>query len=324
VNPVPSSRDPLCASAAVIHLRPTNRAGLACFLVAVAVTGTGLWLSHGTHVGAWFVGQLLVAAGFMEWFCLLHECGHETLFRSRVCNRLTGHLAGFFSLIPFCSWRRVHALHHRWTGWQDLDPTTEGLVQKPANRWLLRAANFCWRCWIPLFSVVYRLENYWHLPRLRRRVGGGAGFRGLVVNAVVLIALYGLVVLMWGWLAILQWVGLGLCLGLMFQDMFLLSQHTHLPQQRSYQQPVSPFPPVEQEVFTRSLVFPRWFSRWILIGADAHELHHMFPFVPGYRIHAIPYETHHAMSWWRWMRAARQIPAEVFLYQNRTETGFDI
>ena len=28
--------------------------------------------------------------------------------------------------------------------------------------------NVCWKCSIPLFSVIYRVENYWHLPRLFR------------------------------------------------------------------------------------------------------------------------------------------------------------
>ena len=48
-----------------------------------------------------------------------------------------------------------------------------------------------------------------------------------------------------------------------------------------------PFPAVEQEPFTRSLRLPPLVSRFIL-HFDAHELHHMYPFVPGYHLHRIP------------------------------------
>ena len=74
----------------------------------------------------------MLAVAFVQWFVILHECGHDTLFRTRTWNRVAGSVAGFFALIPFACWTRVHSRHHRWTGWQDLDPTTEALV--PRNR----------------------------------------------------------------------------------------------------------------------------------------------------------------------------------------------
>lgn len=80
---------------------------------------------------------------------------------------------------------------------------------------------------------------------------------------------------------------------------------------------------IEQEVFTRSLRFPAWLSAW-LVRVDAHELHHMYPFVPGYRLSAIDYPTENEIGWWRWVRGAKRLPGEVFLFQNRDETGADI
>ena len=70
---------------------------------------------------------------------------------------------------------RVHGRHHKWTGWQDLDPTTESLVPRPLAAVRAALVNLCWRLWIPLFSTLYRFENYWsprrlatHLPRAGR------------------------------------------------------------------------------------------------------------------------------------------------------------
>jgi fatty acid desaturase len=305
-------------------LRPSDWIGVGYLLMGVITTAAGISLALSSHLLLWLAGQIFIALAFIQWFSILHECGHGTLFRRRLPNQIVGQLAGFFALIPFLSWKRVHALHHRWTGWQDIDPTTEQLAHKPTSRALLGLANFCWRWWIPLFSVVYRLENYWNLPRLRKRLQAPTAWRGLAINALLLLTIY-LAALFWlGPWAILKLAGVGLLGGLIFQDVFLLSQHTHVPQEQSGGREVRPFPPVEQEVFTRSLKFPEWFSRLVLIESDAHELHHVYPYLPGYRLHRVPEDESNGMHWLKWTLAVRRIPAEVFLYQNRNETGFDI
>jgi fatty acid desaturase len=233
-------------------------------------------------------------------------------------------VAGFFALIPFASWTRVHARHHRWTGWQDLDPTTSALVPRPlgpVERWIADAA---WRWWVPLFSVAYRLSNYWHLPRLRRLFPRPDHHRRLAGNALALLAAYGGLVWLAGPGAVACLVGPALGLSLAVQDPLLLSQHTHLPLDLSRGRPVTPYPPIAQEAFTRSLRFPAWASRVLLLGFDAHELHHMYPFVPGYRLRQIPYLTHNDLPWWQWLRAAKRVPGAVLVFQNRQQSGLGI
>ena len=145
----------------------------------------------------------------------------------------------------------------------------------------------------------------------------------LVTSALSLAAVYVTVVVSAGPSVILRVAGLALLLTLIAEDLLLLSQHTHIPQQLSHGEAVRPFPTIEQEVFTRSLVFPRWLAA-LTLHIDAHELHHMYPFVPGYRLGAIDYETENTIGWWTWIRRARALPGEVFLFQNRLETGADI
>ena len=137
------------------------------------------------------------------------------------------------------------------------------------------------------------------------------------------LAAYATVVAIAGPAMVLRVFGLALFATLVVEDLLLLSQHTHVPQNVSHGEPVRPFPAIEQEVFTRSLVFPRWLSA-MLLHIDAHELHHMYPFVPGYRLSAISYETENEIECWTWIRRARALPGEVFLFQNRLETGADI
>jgi hypothetical protein len=119
----------------------------------LAGTIAGLWLSSIDALLPWFVGQIILAAALVQWFVVLHECGHGTLFETAWLNALAT-AAGFFALIPFESWKRY----------------TTGTTSGPAGRiWIRRrrywrprlqegssaAVNVCWKYWIPLFSVLY-------------------------------------------------------------------------------------------------------------------------------------------------------------------------
>jgi len=305
------------------HLRPSNAAGLAAFGTVAFATVVGLGLALQTHVLAWAIGQLLLALAFVQWFVLLHECGHDTLFRHRRLNEIVGRIAGFFSIVPFACWTRVHGRHHRWTGWQDLDPTTESLVPRARGRFERSIVNVCWKCSIPLFSIVYRLENYWRLPRLFTLFPAKADRQRLLRDAVVLVLLYLLMIVAIGPLLLARLIGAALVLSLIAEDVLLLSQHTHIPQNISHGAMVRPFPAIEQEAFTRSLRLPGWLSTLVL-HFDAHELHHMYPFLPGYRLHRVAYAPHNEIGCWRWIRLAKRMPGEVFLFQNRTESGWEI
>ena len=325
-KPPPSGQRPTAAD--VVGLRASNGVGLAYLVLCGGLTALGVWLSQqrGSPEGwaAWTLGQGVLAIALLQWFVLLHECGHGVLFRSRFANRAAGHLAGFFSTIPFTSWRPIHNLHHKWTGWQDLDPTTQSLVPrplKPFERWLMKT---CWRFWIPAFTVLYRLSNFWNLPRLRRiaEVDSGKLDAGKVaVEALLLLLAYVALAWWWGPLAMLVSIGPAFVLSLILIEPIMMSQHSHVPQHLSKGEPVAAHPAPDQVPFTRSLVFPPWFSKLILLGFDAHELHHAYPAVPGYRLSAIDWEPPGRFTWWRWILTARAMPGDVFLFQNRDQTG---
>ena len=171
---------------------------------------------------------------------------------------------------------------------------------------------------------MYRINNFWNLPRLRGIFTYRAQRRRLTYSIVGSLAIYALLVYCVGPLLLVRLIGLGLLFTLMMQDVLILSQHTHVPMQLSGGEEVQPFSPKEQEIFTRSLHFPTWFSRYVLLHVDAHELHHMYPRVPGYHLNKIPYRTHNEVAWWQWVRKARRLPAEVFLFQNRRQSGADV
>ena len=305
------------------HLRASNLAGALAVGGVAATTAAGIALALQPRLVLWAAGQLILALALVQWFVILHECGHDTLFRTRRLHAVIGRIAGAFAAIPYACWTRIHGRHHRWTGWQDLDPTTAGLVPRARPRLERVIVNVCWKCSIPLFSVIYRLENYWHLPRLFRMFGARDERTRMVRDSAILILLYAAVTILVGPVRMLIAFGPALVLSLMAEDVLLLSQHTHIPQHVSHGAKVRPFPAIEQEEFSRSLRLPAWLST-ALLHFDAHELHHMYPFVPGYRLHGVPYTPQNEVGYWGWITAAKRVPGEVFLFQNRTESGWEI
>ena len=260
----------------------------------------------------------------MQWFVLLHEAGHATLFKTRWLNDAAGHVASLGCAIPFYPWRSIHALHHRWTGWQDLDPTTSALVPrelKPVERAII---DVCWRAWIPLFSVLYRTNNYWNLPRLWRVLPRPHHRRRNLLNVLGLAAFYAALVAWLGPALALRLFGLAACLSLIFCDPILFSQHNHVPQRLSMGRPVKPHAPAEQGVFTRSLRFSWPVSTLVLLRFDAHELHHRHPHVPGYLLHRVPEPAHDEHPALDWILKARRVRASVLMFQNRDQTGLTL
>ena len=303
-------------------LAPSNAMGALIVSESTLLSAVGIGLSAQRPLPLWLLGQLLLGVAMLQWFVVLHEAGHLTLFKSRGGNLAVGHLAGFFALIPFETWRRVHGLHHLWTGWQDRDPTTASLVPRrlaPVER---LAVDWAWRLWLPLFSTLYRINNYWHLPRIERFLGRTQARRAMAINACLLAVTYAALCVAFGPATVLRCVGLAIFFSLALQDPLILSQHTHLPQNVSGGREVTPLTPSEQERYTRSLRFPKWVANYVLFNFDAHELHHSHAHVPGYRLRRIPESPRNEVDWWLWLRGAKRLRGSVFLFSNRQQTGF--
>lgn len=307
----------------LIHLRPADAAGARVIAGALAATAAGIVLSLTNSWTLWAAGQLLLALVLVQWFVILHECGHDTLFRTRRWHAVAGRVAAFFALIPYHAWTRVHGRHHKWTGWQDLDPTTESLVLRPLGRAERVIVNTCWRLWIPLFSILYRVTNYWNIRRLFRMFPRAADRRAITIDTTVLLLIWIALIAILGPAVVARVAGVAMLLSLAIEDLLLLSQHTHVPQNVSHGAAVRPFPAVEQESFTRSLRLPRLASAFVL-HFDAHELHHMYPFVPGYHLRRIAYEPCNEITWRQWVRGAKRMRGDVLLFQNRLESGYDL
>ncbi|MBX3469468.1 MAG: fatty acid desaturase [Planctomycetes bacterium] len=308
---------------AVAHLRPRDDVGALLVAWVAALTGLGAWLSLAGGWPAWVAGQGVLALALAQWFVLLHECGHGTLFRRRRLNAAVGFVAGVLAQIPAGGWRLLHARHHRWTGWQDVDPTTSALAPRPRSRLALAALDLAWATGLPFVSLHYRLRLLApaSLLRLCPRPARRRLLVGLAAHHLALVGVVAGLVHALGPAGALRLVGAALVLSWVLLDAVLLSQHTHVPQRVAAGSPVRPIPAAEQAAFTRSLAVPRWASALVLLGFEAHELHHVHPQVPGWRLRQVPWTPPGAVPWWRWIVGSRRLPGRVLLYRHRLETG---
>jgi acyl-lipid omega-6 desaturase (Delta-12 desaturase) len=66
------------------------------------------------QVGYWLTLLLaLPTAGFLvRIFIIQHDCGHNSFYKSRRANDLTGMACSLFTMIAYKYWRKSHAVHH--------------------------------------------------------------------------------------------------------------------------------------------------------------------------------------------------------------------
>lgn len=296
------------------HLNSIDRIGWLHLGSNIAFIGLGIALAaSGGGVITYILGQLLLAVGFAQSFVVIHEAGHRTMFYSRRLNDAVGVVAGFFALIPYATWQPVHNRHHRYTGWQDLDATTESLTPRELSGFEKAAVNIAWRFWLPLFSIIYRIQNYWRVSRIAPFLPEKVDQRWLRLFILLQLTGYGVLIWLVGFGHLMFLVGPGLFLSLMGQDLLILSQHTGMPTNLAEGHHVDPFPPSEQEEFTRSIRLPGWLS-WLLLHFDAHELHHLYPAVPGYRLRQIDYAPPNEVDMITWVREVKALSGTEFLF----------
>lgn len=302
---------------------PSDARALAhlCVPVALAVLGLALTLD-GSRWHLWAIGQLVLGVVFFQAFILLHEAGHASYFRTRALNRALGHVCGFLSMIPLLSWEAIHALHHRWTGWRDRDPTTEGTVDPEFTPAVRGTINLAWRTGFPLFTLGYRFGNYWSHAKLRRHLAP-AKVRAIVVNQLVLCAAYVAVLLLWGgW--IVAHLGIAYLVGLVISDLFILSQHSHIDIPLANGRTVEPIGYANQVAYTRSLRLPRAIAQLLFFNFNLHELHHARPGVPAYDLGRIREETPRSRPFWRFVVRSRRMSGVDFVFRTTRRTGVEL
>ncbi len=270
----------------------------------------------------YWIGTILLSFFFAQTFILLHECGHLSYFKSKAANRFFGNIFGLLTGIPFFTWQRMHSLHHRWTGWRDLDPTTEKTV-KPVDSTIVRIiVNTCWWCMIPIFFLSYMLSNYWDLAKIKRFVPKRV-YRLAVLNVGMYVLFY-LLSLYFFWGFVVNYLLPAFILSFVWKELLIMTQHTHIEIPVSNGEKVKPISFLEQVKYTRSFYTFGFVSRYFLFNFNLHEIHHAFPGAPAYWLHTIDLGIPRKPSFSEWLIKAKTMKGEDYIFRTSKHTGIDI
>ena len=68
-----------------------------------------------SKIPIWIFYSLLSGTTAMGFWVIAHECGHGAFSKNKTLETITGYLIHSLLLVPYFSWQRSLAVHHRFT-----------------------------------------------------------------------------------------------------------------------------------------------------------------------------------------------------------------
>ena len=296
--------------------KASNSQAIAFIFAHLILGAIGLYCTFNFQ---WFAGQIILGFFFLQSFILLHEVGHYSFFKGRKLNTIFGHFFGVFSFIPFASWVDIHNQHHKWTGWRDKDPTTSGTVD-PKHSFLVKSLiNICWFLFLPLFTLGYRLGNYWNISKIKK-FSAKTNIKTVVINSIIILVTWATTIFIFkGFM--FQNILPAYFIGLMFSDLIILSQHSHIDIPISNGEEVKPIKYSEQIQYTRSVLLGRWIEHWLLFNFNLHEKHHAFPGLPAYYLHKQDISNVNTRSFLSYLWNAKRLSGMKFIFSTTKQSN---
>jgi len=85
-------------------------------LIQSLVITIGLYIPLTTKmIPIWIIYALISGTTAMGFWVIAHECGHGAFSKNKTLESITGYLLHSLLLVPYFSWQRSHAVHHRFT-----------------------------------------------------------------------------------------------------------------------------------------------------------------------------------------------------------------
>jgi omega-6 fatty acid desaturase (delta-12 desaturase) len=267
-------------------------------------------------------------------FSLMHDCGHEALFRRRWLNRAAGFLLGVVNAIPQHPWARGHAFHHKHNGnWeryrgpsalitlaeyrqlpqrqrrlysllrQPLMLLPGGffyLVIKPRLQLLLGASEFLVATARGLAAAL--AERGWRaLAELPALVRGHRSSHWYTAGELADLVANNVLVIT-SWLLMAQWLGAGLfwsCYALVMAcsaAIFICVFFVQHNFEGSYAHGSDDWSYLRGALEGSSnLELPRWLD-WFCADISFHSIHHLCERIPNYRLRACHNSNAHLLS----------------------------
>lgn len=267
----------------------------------------------------YLLGEFLLSLFFLQTFILLHECGHMNYFKTKNLNTGFGHLFGFLTGIPFYTWKHMHFLHHKWTGWRDKDPSTEKTIEPSESPIIRRVANIAWFTFFPIFYLAYKVSNYWNLFKIKRYLNDNR-YKKSLIHILLYLGLYLVLALNFSDI-ILTYVLPSFALSLIWKELVILTQHSHVQIPISEGKEVKPIAFKKQVGFSRSFHINPFLAHFFLFNFNLHQAHHAYPGLPAYWLPKVKLEVARGPKYFKWLFKAKALKGEDFIFRTSKETG---
>lgn len=267
-------------------------------------------------------------------FSLMHDCGHDSLFRQRWLNRVAGFLLGVINALPQHPWSRGHAFHHKHNGnwdryrgpsalltvarYRELTPRQRWwyaflrqplmlvpggffyLVIKPRLQLLLGAGEFVIKTGRALAAAV--AERGWRaLAELPALVRGHRSSHWYTAGELAdLVANNALVIA--SWLLMAQWLGAGLfwsCYALVMSfsaAIFICVFFVQHNFEGSYAHGSDDWSYLRGAIEGSSNLELPEILHWFSADIGFHSIHHLCERIPNYRLRACHQRNAHLLG----------------------------
>lgn len=301
------------------NYKSSNQGALSFLITPIILASVSLILYRINSQLTYYTSIFLLSVFFAQTFIILHECGHLSFFPSRSMNKLIGNVAGILTGIPFFTWMHMHNLHHKWTGWRDLDPTTEKTVKPGGSKIEQMIVNIAWLLFIPLFFLTYMISNYWNLLKIKRFVSSRT-FKQSVIAITLYLILYTMLIYFF-FTPIIKFALPSFILSLIWKELMIMTQHTHIEIPVSDGAQVRPISYEEQKKYTRSFYLIPFIEKYILLNFNLHETHHVYPGLPAYWLDKLDVNKSRSPSFWSWFKTSKSMKGEDYVFRTSKHTG---
>ncbi len=267
-------------------------------------------------------------------FSLMHDCGHNSLFKSRGLNRSIGFLLGVLNAIPQHPWSRDHAFHHQHNGnWEiyrgPIDVLTVEDFQalskenqyfyKISRHWImLFPGGFYYLVIKPRLALVDAIGSFigsivddfsdWisnknvdaRFDFIRRFKSNQSGYGNTSAEVIDLIANNVFVLI--GWFLMSRWLGAGLflsCYSIVMTisaAIFICIFFVQHNFKGSYAKCTDDWSLLLGAVEGSSnLHLPGWLS-WFLADISFHSIHHLCDRIPNYNLRSCHVRNQHLLK----------------------------